>query len=299
MSDLRKVHPGDRLQIPAATYNAFVDAARDYRDRTAGLERDPERFKAQSGIVLVRNDTGAPQAQFAVLGIAAPVVTPADNELEFKGRVALSCVVPTDEHMGRFVILFEPIPAGEMGRAYVAGVCPVRVTVTSADADRKRTDVTAGQTGVLSLTDSGSAAILWREDVGSGEAWALIRLDGGAASSLNFSFQCRLSSRVLEGGGSQPTVVVAQGYRQAIGGLRESVPEIVLDVTGTGSVYMVWTYTTLNTPGSWGNLSYGTAPGDDATQRVVVIATIADGVLIQRHLGDVVVLDIVDRTVCA
>jgi hypothetical protein len=41
MSDLRKVHPGDRLKLPASAYNAFVDAARDFRDRTAGLERDP------------------------------------------------------------------------------------------------------------------------------------------------------------------------------------------------------------------------------------------------------------------
>ncbi len=38
----------------------------------------------------------------------------------------------TDLHRGRFVILAEPIPAGAIGSAWVAGACPVQVDVTDA-----------------------------------------------------------------------------------------------------------------------------------------------------------------------
>jgi hypothetical protein len=42
MSDaLRKVQPGDPLRIPAATYIAFVDAARAHRERQQGGGQQP------------------------------------------------------------------------------------------------------------------------------------------------------------------------------------------------------------------------------------------------------------------
>ena len=36
---LKKVQPGDPLAIPAATFNAFVDAAQDYRNRQHRQDR--------------------------------------------------------------------------------------------------------------------------------------------------------------------------------------------------------------------------------------------------------------------
>lgn len=295
MSDLRKVYPGDRMQIPASAYNAFVDAARDYRDRAAGLERDPERFTAQSGIVLVRNDTGSPQAQFAVLGIAGPVVTPLQNGLEFKNRVALSGVVPGDEHNGRFVVLAEPIPAGEMGRAYVSGVCLVRVTYTWSDSGKKNADITAGQTATLGLSDNGSAAILWREDAWGNEAWAVVRL-GNAVPDLAppISFWPTLR-RNTQG---QMRLYVAPGRIRIRGQAAwthyggEFVP------FWNHCVYVVRNYPDCGGYGST-QFYYGPEPDETIDRAVVVLCRVTGGTdnygLQIHHVGDVELYDVVRR----
>ncbi len=54
---LNKVKSGDPLKIPAATFNTFIDAARDFRARTQNRAQKPEPAVRQSGIVLVRNTT--------------------------------------------------------------------------------------------------------------------------------------------------------------------------------------------------------------------------------------------------
>ena len=73
----------------------------------------------QASVILVKNTSGQDQDRFAVLGIDAPIIAPgADgNEEEFKRQVALSCVTPTAEHAGRFVVLQEPLADGAIGRA--------------------------------------------------------------------------------------------------------------------------------------------------------------------------------------
>ena len=80
--------------------------------------------------MLVRNDSGSNQNRMAVLGVEAPIIDPSANEEEFRRRVALSCVAPEEgTHEGRFVVLAEPIANGKIGRAYAAGVCPVKIDV--------------------------------------------------------------------------------------------------------------------------------------------------------------------------
>jgi hypothetical protein len=120
---LRKVRSGQKLCIPAAAHNAFIDAALDYRRRTPGIAQGAQPAFRQAGIVLVRNDSGSDQNRLAVLGIDSPIIGPASNEDEFKNRVALSCVGrPADTHEGRFVALLKPIASGEIGRTYAAGL---------------------------------------------------------------------------------------------------------------------------------------------------------------------------------
>ncbi len=57
---LKKVKPGDLLKIPAATFNTFVDAARDHqqRERNGGAKAQPGFRK--SGIVRVKNGQAQP-----------------------------------------------------------------------------------------------------------------------------------------------------------------------------------------------------------------------------------------------
>jgi len=175
MSDaLRKVRSGQKLSIPAAAYNTFIDAAVDYRRRTAGIGQQAEPSVRQSGIVLVHNGSGSEQNRLAVLGIDSPIIAPTSNEDEFKNHVALSCVEPTaDTHEGRFVIILEPIAAGKIGRAYAAGVCPARVQVE--DEDHGFADIKDGDASCLESRSSGAAHILWKE-AGMGLKWAVVRL---------------------------------------------------------------------------------------------------------------------------
>ncbi|MCK4625175.1 MAG: hypothetical protein KAV00_07690 [Phycisphaerae bacterium] len=175
MSDhLKKVKSGDALVIPAQTFNTFIDAARDFRARQHGRAQNAQQTFRSSGIVLVKNISGYDQDRFAVLGINSPVITPTDNEDEFKNRIALRGVVPAeDEHVGRFVILAEPLADGEIGRAFAHGVCPVKVNVE--DEAHAYADIEDAQAQYLKSGTSGAAQILWAES-GTGEVWAVVRL---------------------------------------------------------------------------------------------------------------------------
>jgi hypothetical protein len=177
MSDaLKKVQSGQKLQIPAQAYNAFIDAVVDYRRRTAHIGQKSEPTTRQASIVLVCNDSGSNQNRLAVLGIDTPIIDPTTNDNEFKNRVALSCVTPAaDTHEGKFVILAEPIATGKIGRAYAAGVCPVQIIVLDEDAEAYQfADIFDGYALGLFADPNASASILWKEE-GTGLKWAIVR----------------------------------------------------------------------------------------------------------------------------
>jgi len=171
---LKKVQPGAPLRIPAATFNTFIDAARDFQTRTRGLAQDATPAVRRAGIVLVRNDSGYDRGRFDVLGIDSPIITPTDNEDAFKNQVAFSGSTPSlPGHGGRFVILLEPLATGAIGLGLTTGVCPVRLDVQ--DAEHARATVIDGDAANLRSADDGPAAILWKE-AGTGTRWALIHL---------------------------------------------------------------------------------------------------------------------------
>ncbi|HUW33118.1 MAG TPA: hypothetical protein VM223_16035 [Planctomycetota bacterium] len=177
---LKKVQPGQPIRIPAAAYNAFIDAALDYRQRQRSAGNTPQPSFRQASIVLVQNDSGADVGRFAVLGINGPLITPAASLDGFKNHLALIGVTPdTDTHAGRFVITGEPIKSGEIGAAYAAGVCQVQIDVT--DDVHEYADVADGDTAKLASGTSG-ACILWK-DAGAGTKWAIVRLGNSAGEA--------------------------------------------------------------------------------------------------------------------
>jgi hypothetical protein len=182
VGSLKKVKPGDPLVIPASTFNTFVDVAGDFLRRQHQQGQTGTPAGRQSGIVLVKNTSGADRNRFDILGVDGVVIAPADNLDGFKNQVALVGVTPASSHAGRFVILQEPIVAGEVGLAVAAGVCPVKVNV-AAESDTLAEAVT-GDAGKLASGATGSAIILWKE-TGTGVKWAVVRLGspaGGAAA---------------------------------------------------------------------------------------------------------------------
>jgi len=189
---LKKVASGQVLRIPAQAYNAFVEAAEAVRGRSLGFDQDALNPNSRNPLVYVRNDSERDLTRYAVLGLDRIVITPQDNESEFNAHPVLVGVVPQeDAHRGRFAVLAEPLGTGRIGRAYLVGVCPVRITVPddaeSGGMQARWADIADDETESLTASASGAAEILWLDEADAqlpeGEAdarWALVRLGRAA-----------------------------------------------------------------------------------------------------------------------
>jgi len=188
---LKKVKSGEPLRIPAATFNTFVDAARDYLQRQQGTGQTATQTFRQTGIVPVKNASGADRGRFDILGIDSPVFTPTESIESFKNTVAVKGVTPAAGHTGSFVVLLEPVADGEIGGGVVSGVTPVKVNV--ADESHGYADIAAGQAGYLASGESGSALILWKE-TGTGQKWALVKIGMPSAETSLRTFPAKIVS---------------------------------------------------------------------------------------------------------
>lgn len=190
---LRRVRAGERAQIPADAYNAFLDGVRARRaaafDGGAPAVRLPPHDPA---VALVRNATGGALDRFAVVGLGAPLVGPGDDFAEFARKVNFDGSAP--DGVGPVAVLLEPLAAGAVGRAVVSGLTPVLVWL--ADPAHCAAAPAEGVTGYLVSADEGPAHLLWVDAAagsgGSGGAagwcWAYVDLrngctPGGAAGS--------------------------------------------------------------------------------------------------------------------
>ena len=177
---LAKVAAGQPLKISAESFNAFVDAATAYQASRQSRSADGGMTSAIPGIILLRNDSGTDQGRFAVLGLDDPLILPSENPQAFQERITFSGVSPDEhEHANRFGILQEPIAAGGVGRAMVAGVTPMRLDI-DAEEDELAAIVT-DETGSLATGDEGGARILWKEP-GTGAAWGIVQFPAGGAA---------------------------------------------------------------------------------------------------------------------
>lgn len=177
----KKTSPGQKLQLPAAAYNAFIDTALAFqRGRLQRGAAGPVAAPLPEGLARVKNASGASQGRFGVLGIGGVAYGPGDNLAEFQNHVTFEAVAPAEPHRDRFVVLWEPLAPGKIGQAFVAGVCPVRVDILD-DAHRFAQAI-PGDAGKLRSSASGSTQILWAEAAGSNPRWAVVRLGGGGGS---------------------------------------------------------------------------------------------------------------------
>ena len=189
MSDpLKKVRTGDPLVVPAQAYNAFIDAARDFQQRTAHIGQTATPGYRSAGIVLVKNESGAARERFDVLGLGDPVILPdvGDTaEQQFKNAVALRGELPDETlHKGKFVILAEPLATGAIGRAYLAGVTVVRLRLENSAQKVEAAEIIDADATALQPAPSGSAAVLWHQEQ-TGDVWAVVRLGNAAGTHDN------------------------------------------------------------------------------------------------------------------
>ena len=175
-----KVKPGDSIQIHSTVWNSMLDVVRPNRDTGNGVNK----LTSTRGTIILRikNESGDDLPRGAILGLDGPTFTPTDSEDAFMREPSFSGIVPDIAlHKRRYCVLLDPAADGSFARAFLAGVCQVRVDVIDPAHEFAR--IEDGETGFLTSSRYGHAQILWREgDEGygygyeTGEQWALVRL---------------------------------------------------------------------------------------------------------------------------
>jgi len=155
---LTKVVTGQPFAMPAATHNAFVDAAVAHK-MAVETGAAPLGSARHLSTVVVRNSTDSPRARFESLGIGGLAIAEGDNPEQFARQPVVEGVEGQLEHAGRMVVLLEPVEPGRLATAVVSGVVPAMVRMV---AERQRfADVDPSRPGLLRTWHRGAVELLW------------------------------------------------------------------------------------------------------------------------------------------
>jgi len=172
---MRKVNPGDPLVIPAQTYNAMLDVIG--RDARAAFTQEVRPSSKMDNTIRVATAFYNPLEQYSVQ-VLQDTIVPSGVSLSERWDSVVFYVSPPNQYAGfhnRFVILAEPLKPGEIARAWVSGLCPVKVNVTDPYTDC--VDLVPSVDSYLETCHAGRARIIWRETYGTVLTWAIVDLD--------------------------------------------------------------------------------------------------------------------------
>jgi hypothetical protein len=174
-----KKQQGDRVEFSALAENAKLAAAQAEAMRRLSRRAGELTTTREASIVKVKNETGSDLLRRSILGLGSPIFLPSDNVDAFLREVTFRGAIPTfPDHFGKFAILLEPAKAGQVVRAYLAGVTNVRLNLV--DLGHTHADITDSDTSALISGDDGAAQILWHELDTTGEQWGVVRIGGAA-----------------------------------------------------------------------------------------------------------------------
>lgn len=159
----------------------MLGAGQEFLRRQRSGARILEQTRSTT-IIRVKNETGGDLGRNTVVGLDGPIFTPTDNENIFLQEVTFRGITPDiAKHKRRYAVLLEPAPDGRIVRAYLAGLCQVKVDV--ADASHEYVVIKDAATDRMNSSRHGHARILWREgDQGygygyeTGLQWAIVML---------------------------------------------------------------------------------------------------------------------------
>ncbi|TVQ34602.1 MAG: hypothetical protein EA376_00020 [Phycisphaeraceae bacterium] len=210
----RKVRSREPLRIPAAAYNAFIDAARANRERSTAPSRDPiAGSRSLRWDVLVENGSGEDVPLFGVLGVQRKLVLLNQPEERFLRSRDVLGRVPTSADFGKFVIAAEPIPAGRIGRASSIGVTIARVK--DIEGGPRFCDIDEGEVNHLVYNPAGNAQILWQaaQEIEAGLRWCLLRLGPRPPVAPGvMQFFTLASPNVINQGSDSSEAVIVYGF---------------------------------------------------------------------------------------
>lgn len=180
MAKLQRFRAGDPLDFSAGALNDAMAAAdkAKRRDKVLGVRELPESDESGS-IILVENTSDVHVDRFGILGLGEPIVDPSAHLDAFLNLIAFTAVKPVMvDHFGKFVVTLEPIGKDSVGRAFLSGVCPCKLSV--GDSSHLFADVLEGNVEKLQTGTIGRAQILWKES-GTGDKWGLVHLGTAVA----------------------------------------------------------------------------------------------------------------------
>lgn len=207
--DRRRVKSGETLAIPATVWNDLLSMLEWWQRRRDELLR-PVAVQDFFGAALhVRNDTGQSLDQFAIVYPREPLAFPAGadppsvqdaalRQFWRPGSVRMTAATPVP---GRpFAVVQDAIPAPNspvLVRAIIAGVTPVRIQVTVDNQNFCAAEPLAGNVQYLTLSERGSATVLWREMPPPAAlpkvVWAVVLLHSAYVSTGEFDAdECEL-----------------------------------------------------------------------------------------------------------
>lgn len=182
---LSRVSPGDAIPHSAETWNAILEAARQFRGggvgRLGGARVDYDQMTPALTID-VRNDTGSTLLQWGVLKLSTPLILPDSFPLDAQDAPAFIGITPTAS-ADIVAIAHHGAATGETVRATVAGVAVCKINVTNAA--HTFASPTTSATYLLSGT-SGLYPILWKE-TGTGSKMAIVLMGSGSSSTSGVS----------------------------------------------------------------------------------------------------------------
>jgi len=226
MTEIKKVNPGDALQIPADAYNAFVDAA----DRLGvakthfGRENKFDRVRS-AGVVEVKNNSGKNVARLGVLGISEPIILPSQDLDTYRNKLRIEGVTPLASHVPvDFVVLLDPIEDGEIGFGVVAGATVAKVDVTTESHEFCTVEV--GKTDSLASHSDDGARILWKESgtgvkeciirFQSSHHIAVVKIDGSGCGDVAENASCLWSGVRLQASTDTSTMCTPFSVQEAV-----------------------------------------------------------------------------------
>lgn len=163
-SEFAHVKPGDPLPTSASFINATIETIDQVR---SGRTATPSDIPLKFGQMFIKNTSGTDRKRFEILAYTTPVFS-RETDAEEIGQLVMTGITPQlPDHVGRFVVLQQPIANGKTGVAMYDGLTPAWVEIE--DEDQKWADVTDNDGSKLTSRDTGGARIICPCATGTGK----------------------------------------------------------------------------------------------------------------------------------
>jgi len=180
MAKLQYVRQGQPFRPSADDWNAIVDAAR--------LRGGPVRTGGEllsianpdPNWITVRNDDAVEMPRWGCCVLGGPVIepgAPGDGLEGFLAQLAFTATRPVETDLprrARLAILLEPLQPGAFGRAAIAGLVRVKLTVNSLV--HTRATVVPGTDYLQTTAGEGQCTVIWTEASTGAGKWGIVQV---------------------------------------------------------------------------------------------------------------------------